>query len=96
MRGGWVYIMTNERNGTLYIGVTNDLSRRVWEHREGQGSAFVRKYGLDRLVYSEHHDDITVAIQRETSLKRWRREWKLRLIESQNPFWEDLYERING
>jgi putative endonuclease len=89
--GGWVYIMTNRRNGTLYIGVTSDLVRRVWEHREGLGSNFVRRYGLTRLVYYEHHDDIRTAIQRETSLKRWPRAWKVRLLAAGNAEWRDLY-----
>ena len=90
MRGGWVYIMTNRPNGTLYIGVTNRLVRRVAEHKEGGGSSFTARYGLRMLVYAEFHEDIRLAIQRETSLKRWPRVWKLDLIESQNPGWEDL------
>jgi putative endonuclease len=65
--------MTNRPNGTLYIGVTNDLARRVWEHREGVVEGFTKRYGLRRLVYAEHHDDIRIAIQREKSLKRWPR-----------------------
>ena len=91
---GWVYIMTNRRNGTLYIGVTSDLVRRVWEHREGVGSSFVRRYGLTRLVYFEHHEDIRTAIQRETSLKRWPRTWKVLLLAAGNPDWEDLYTSL--
>ena len=94
MPGGWVYILANRPNGTLYIGVTNDLARRVWEHRQGTGSAFTRKYYLHRLVYAEPHDDIRTAIQRETSLKRWPRAWKLALIETHNPEWADLYGQI--
>ncbi len=92
--GGWIYIMTNRRNGTLYVGVTNDLIRRVWEHREGTGSRFVRRYDLTKLVYFEHYEDIRVAIQRETSLKRWPRAWKVRLLASENPEWEDLYPSL--
>ena len=76
--GGWVYIMTNHPNGTPYICVTNDLARRVWEHRTGMGSRFARRYYLKRLVYTERHEGIRDAIQRETSLKRWPRAWKLR------------------
>ena len=95
MPGGWVYIMTNKRNGTLYIGVTNDLARRVHEHREGLAGGFTKRYGLTRLVYAERHADIQAAIQRETSLKRWRRAWKLDLIAGANPAWDDLYELIN-
>jgi putative endonuclease len=93
---GWVYIMTNQRDGTLYIGVTNNLVRRVWEHREGVGSLFVRRYGLTRLVYFEQHHDIRVAIQRETSLKHWSRAWKVRLLAAQNPDWHDLYPSLLG
>jgi len=94
--GGWVYIMTNRRNGTLYTGVTNDLVRRVWEHREGVGSSFVHRYSLTSLVYFERHDDIRTAIQRETSLKRWPRAWKVRLLAGQNPDWHDLYPSLLG
>ncbi len=95
MKGGWVYIMTNRRDGTLYIGVTSDLSRRVWEHREGQVAGFTKAYGLMRLVWYEHHDDIRTAIQREKTLKHWRREWKQALIVDMNPDWDDLYESLN-
>jgi putative endonuclease len=91
---GSVYIMTNRRNGTLYVGVTSDLVRRVWEHREGVGSSFVRRYGLTRLVYFGHHEDIRTAIQRETSLKRWPRSWKVRLLAAGNPDRVDLYASL--
>ena len=94
--GGWVYIMTNRRNGTLYVGVTSDLARRVGQHREGEVDGFTERYGLKRLVYAEHHDDIRAAIQRETSVKRWPRAWKVNLIITENPEWDDLYDRING
>ena len=94
MHGGWVYILANRPNGTLYIGVTNDLVRRVWEHREGIGSVFTRRYGLTRLVYAERHEDIRTAIQRETSLKRWPRAWKVRTLEVTNPKWDDLYDGL--
>ena len=89
-----MYILTNHPNGTLYIGATNDLARRRGEHRQGLGSAFVRKYYLKRLVYAEPHDDIRTAIQREPSLKRWPRAWKVVLIKTQNPDWSDLADRI--
>src|SRR5262245_52087575 len=75
MRGGWVYIMTDEPNGTLYIGVTSDLPRRAWQHREGLIDGFTKRYGLTRLVFFERHDDIRTAIQREKNLKRWPRAW---------------------
>ena len=96
MRGGWVYIMTNKRNGTLYIGVTAQLGERTWLHKEGLGSQFCKKYGLTMLVWAEHHDRIENAIQRETSLKRWKRAWKIALIETFNPEWRDLsLERLD-
>jgi putative endonuclease len=94
MVGGWVYIMTNERNGTLYVGVTSDIARRAWEHRSGQADGFTKKYGLKRLVYAEQHDRIEDAIHREKRIKHWSRKWKLDLIEGQNPEWNDLYETL--
>ena len=90
----YVYIMASKRNGTLYVGVTNDLIRRTYEHREGLADGFTKKYGVKTLVYYELHDDIARAIQREQNLKRWRREWKIDLIEKANPAWDDLYETI--
>ncbi|MGA8549966.1 MAG: GIY-YIG nuclease family protein [Stellaceae bacterium] len=94
MQGGWVYIVTNRPNGTLYIGVTSNLARRAWEHRIGVVLGFSRRYGLKRLVYAEHHEDIRAAIQREKNLKHWPRAWKVDLIVGQNPNWDDLFERI--
>ena len=94
MKGGWVYIMTNRLDGTLYVGLTSDLARRVWEHREGLVEGFTKQHGLKRLVYAEHHDDIEGAIQRETSIKRWSRAWKVNLIIKDNPDWDDLSGRI--
>ena len=91
---GYVYILANERNGTLYIGVTNDLVRRVFEHRENAAEGFTQRYGVKRLVYYEQFDDIATAIQREKSLKRWNRAWKIELIEQSNPEWDDLYPTI--
>jgi len=91
MRGGWVYIMTNRPNGTLYLGVTSDLARRAWEHREGVVDGFSKRYGLKRLVWFERHDDIRAAIQREKTMKHWPRAWKVRLILSASPEWDDLY-----
>jgi len=92
--GGWVYIMTNRRDGTLYVGVTSDLPRRAWEHREGRIPGFTKRYGLKRLVYAEHHEEIEAAIQREKRLKHWPRAWKVRLIHAQNPDWADLYDNL--
>jgi putative endonuclease len=84
MRGGWVYIMTNRPNGTLYVGVTADIARRAYEHREGLVEGFTRRYGLKRLVWMEFHDDIRAAIQREHNIKHWARAWKVRLIHDAN------------
>jgi len=94
MSGGWVYIMTNRPNGTLYVGVTNDLVRRAWEHREGRADGFTKRYDLKRLVFFERHDDIRAAIQREKTMKHWSRAWKVRLIPASNPDWDDLYDKI--
>jgi putative endonuclease len=94
MREGWVYIMTNRPNGILYIGVTSHLARRVWEHREGAMEGFTKRYGLTRLVFFERHDDIRTAILREKSMKRYPRAWKVRLIMTFNPDWEDLYDQL--
>ncbi len=95
-KGGYVYILASKRNGTLYIGVTNDLASRVWAHKNGRGSAFTRKYGVTCLVYAEPFDDIEAAIRREKAVKKWRRKWKLELIERVNPDWRDLYNGLSG
>jgi putative endonuclease len=92
----WAYIMASERNGTLYIGVTNDLARRVWEHRTGRGSQFAAKYRVSKLVWCESYTDVQEAIRREKQLKGWERRWKLELIERENPAWNDLYETMNN
>jgi putative endonuclease len=89
-----VYIMASRRYGTLYIGVTSDLSRRAWEHREGLIAGFTKRYGCKHLVWYEPHDWVVGAIQREKSLKRWPRDWKINLIERQNPLWADLYKTL--
>ncbi|MGN6739527.1 GIY-YIG nuclease family protein, partial [Dyella sp.] len=86
-----VYIMASAERGTLYIGVTGDLKRRVWEHRDGIVEGFTQRYGLMRLVWFEHHADFPAAIAREKQLKKWNRAWKLELIESTNPAWCDLW-----
>lgn len=91
----WVYILTSRRNGTLYVGVTNDLARRVFEHRTGQGGLFTRRYGIKHLVWAEEHGEINEAIAREKQIKHWERTWKLQLIEENNPDWNDLYETLN-
>jgi putative endonuclease len=94
MKGGWIYFLTNRPNRSLYVGVTNDLMRRVWEHRSGSIDGFTRKYYLKRLVYFEHPNEIQTAIQRETNIKRWPREWKINLITKDNPEWNDLYRQM--
>jgi putative endonuclease len=90
MPAGWIYIMTNRLNGTLYLGVTSDLMRRVREHQSGFGCTFTSRYKLYWLVYYEPHCDILTAIKRETNVKRWPRAWKVRLINAGNPEWADL------
>ncbi len=93
--GYFVYILARRKHGTLYIGVTNDLARRVWEHRQGIGSAFAKKYRVHRLVYMEAYDEIERAIQREKTMKEWPRVWKVRQIERDNPEWDDLTDILN-
>ncbi len=92
----YVYILASQRNGTLYVGVTNDLVRRVGEHRDGLVEGFTRRYGVKMLVHYEVFGEIAVAIDREKRLKRWRRRWKLDLIEAHNPTWKDLWPGLNG
>jgi putative endonuclease len=93
-QGGCIYIMTNKPKRVLYIGVTANLAARIEQHRNGTGSAFCKKYGLTRLVLAEPHDDIPYAITREKALKAWKREWKIRLIEENNPDWRDIADLI--
>ncbi len=95
MSGGWVYILTNRPNGTLYVGVTSDIARRIWEHREGVADGFTRRYNLKRLVHVEAFETIEDAIRREKTLKTWLRDWKVQMITSGNPDWRDLYEDLN-
>ena len=90
----YVYIMASKRNGTLYKGVTSDLIMRVWQHKQGTGSKFTAKYQINRLVFYEPYKDIDAAIAREKQLKNWKREWKVELIETDNPYWRDLYPDI--
>jgi len=89
----YVYILASGRNGTLYIGATNDLARRLWQHRQDV-TGFTARYGVHRLVHVETFDDMAEALLREKRLKRWRRAWKLALIEEGNPMWKDLSDRI--
>ena len=90
----WVYILASKPNGTLYIGMTNDLARRVWEHQQDLLEGFTKKYNVHRLVYCESFTRPRDAIQREKCLKKWNRAWKIRLIESVNPGWEDLSHSV--
>ena len=89
-----VYILSNKRNGTLYVGVTSDLLKRGWEHREGVVEGFTKKYGVHRLVHYKVCDNMLSAISREKQLKKWNRAWKLRLFETRNPTWRDLWQDI--
>ena len=95
MAGGWVYILASRRNGTLYTGVTADLAARMWHHRTDP-KGFVARYGVARLVHTEQFPTIDEAIAREKAIKKWRRSWKLELIEKENPDWSDMYEHIIG
>ncbi len=90
-----VYILASDRNGTLYIGVTNDVVRRVWEHKSDAVDGFTKRYRVHDLVYVEFHDTIADAILREKQLKKWRRTWKLALIENDNPDWRDLFDEFS-
>jgi putative endonuclease len=90
----YVYIMASRRYGTLYTGVTSDLIRRVWQHREGLAEGFTKEYNVKQLVWFEQHSDIYSAITREKQIKKWEREWKIRLIQKTNPLWRDLFSDI--
>jgi putative endonuclease len=91
MKQPCVYILASRKNGSLYIGVTSNLIKRVWEHKNHQVEGFTKKYGVSVLVYFEMHQDMSAAIVREKQLKKWRRQWKVRLIEENNPGWNDLF-----
>jgi len=91
----FVYIVSNYQRGVLYVGVTNDLIRRVYEHKQGDIDGFTKKYHVDRLVYFEMYNNIDNAISREKQMKKWYRKWKIELIEKANPEWNDLYETLN-
>jgi putative endonuclease len=90
----WVYMLASGRNGTIYIGVTSNLIKRVWEHKEGFVEGFTKEYGVKTLVWFEQRDSADAAISREKQLKKWNRDWKIRLIEETNPYWHDLYDEI--
>jgi len=92
----WIYIVADKPYGTLYLGVTSDLARRAYEHREGLYAGFTQKYGLKQLVYYEEHSSAEAAIEREKKLKKWKRNWKIQLIAKLNPTWRDLYLDLNA
>jgi putative endonuclease len=94
MKAGYVYIMANRKNGTIYIGVTSDLVKRVWEHKNGVVPGFTKKYGCKLLVWYEAHEDLQQARQRELQMKEWQRKWKIRLLEEANLDWNDLYPTL--
>jgi putative endonuclease len=96
MRGGWLYMMADRYRGAIYTGVTADLARRIYEHRTQGGSQFVKRYALLRLVHAEEYPTIDEAIAREKAIKKWRRAWKIELIERDNPNWLDLYDHLIG
>ena len=95
-RSPCVYILASKRNGTLYVGVTSDLAQRIWQHKRGEAEGFTRRYHVHTLVWYEPHPTMESAIMREKQIKEWKRAWKLRLIETTNPQWRDLYDGLNG
>jgi putative endonuclease len=95
MKNFYVYILCSKRNGTLYTGVTSDLVKRIWEHKNNLVDGFTKKYNVHRLVWYEMHESAESAITREKQIKKWKRAWKLKLIEQFNPDWTDLYESIS-
>lgn len=91
----YVYILASKKNGTLYVGITSDLIKRVYQHKNGMISGFNKKYKVNKLMYFEQYEDISEAIKREKQLKGWRRDWKLKLIEDNNPRWEDIFDTFS-
>ena len=90
----WVYIVASAKNGTLYIGVTSDLLKRIWQHKNKVFEGFSADYGVDKLMWFEQHTNAEAAITREKQLKKWNRSWKIELIEKANPSWQDLYDAL--
>ena len=90
----YVYILCNQKNGTLYVGITSDLIKRIWQHKNESVEGFTKKYGLKRLVHFEQYKDVKEAILREKRIKKWNRQWKINLIEKNNPSWDDLYDKL--
>tara|TARA_B100000614_G_scaffold63322_1_gene56168 strand:+ start:184 stop:474 length:291 start_codon:yes stop_codon:yes gene_type:complete len=95
VKDGWLYILASKRNGTLYLGVTSDLPVRIWQHRIGAIEGFTKKYGCTRLVWCAHFENLHDAREREWQMKKWKRAWKIELIEQENPDWRDLWDEIN-
>ncbi len=95
MKEGWLYILCNRKNGTLYLGVTSDLHQRILQHREGAIEGFTKEHGCKRLVWFEHYPNLHDARAREAQMKKWKRSWKVELIEKDNPDWRDLWFEIN-
>lgn len=93
-KGGYVYILASQKNGTLYVGETDDLVKRIYQHKNNLVDGFTKKYKIHNLVYFEVHDEIMGAILREKQMKKWNRKWKIELLESKNPDWKDLYPEI--
>jgi len=96
MKSYYVYILASGPKGTLYVGITSDLAKRIWEHKAKEKAGFTEKYDINHLVYYEIFDDPENAIKREKRLKHWNRQWKIELIEKHNPSWKDLYDQIHG
>ncbi len=94
MKTYFIYILASRRNGTLYIGMTSDLVKRGYQHKNNQADGFTKQYGVHQLVYYEHTTSVEAALKREKQLKNWRRQWKIDLIETNNPNWKDLYDSI--
>jgi putative endonuclease len=90
----WVYILASRRNGTLYVGMTDDIAKRIWQHREGLLPGFTKRYGVKTLVWVEEHDSRESVFLRERQMKKWNRGWKIRLIEKDNPGWRDLWDQL--
>ena len=90
----YVYILCNQKNGTLYTGITSDLIKRIWQHKNAAVEGFSKQYGLKRLVHFEQYMDVKEAILREKRIKKWNRQWKINLIEKHNPNWDDLYQKL--
>ena len=90
----YVYILASRKNGTLYIGVTTDLKKRIWQHKNKEIEGFTKKYGVDALMYFEFYDDYWAAANRERQMKKWKRQWKINLIEKENKAWRDLYDDL--